>query len=38
LFGAVGVMRKADGVGNLVEEFAWGFLFHSGLTFGRGCI
>lgn len=36
LFGAVGVMLKADGVGDLVEELAWGFLFHSGLTFGRG--
>ena len=39
LFGAVGVVLKADGVGDLVEEFAWGFLFHSVLTFERGvCI
>lgn len=36
LFGAVGVMRKADGVGDPVEEVAWGLLFHRGLTVGRG--
>lgn len=30
LFGAVGVVFEAQGVGDLVEEFARGFLFHRG--------
>jgi hypothetical protein len=28
LFGAVGVVFEAEGVGDLVEEFGRGFLFH----------
>jgi hypothetical protein len=32
LFGAVGVVFEAQGVGDLVEEFSRGFLFHKVLT------
>jgi hypothetical protein len=38
LFGEVGVVFGAEGVGYLVEEFAGRVLFHGILTFGAGWI